>query len=277
MRRIATTLLLTLACSASVPHVAHATGVVEVEGASSDDGADSVTAVAGVAALNGSKRPPAGTSTCGPWQRLAVGDPAINQLGDTIEVSRVTTGGVTQHLYIRYCDSTTPDFVWVGPITPHDVATYARNEITRQLPTPEPAFAPPAESMFVNYQTWFGATPHDPITATATVPGITVTVTATPTKLTLHTGSIVPGDTTNVTCNPWGSTYYPADGCTWTPAHPSVEQATGTTDYRYHASMTITWTITWQSSTGTTGTLNNITTTTNTPIAVREIQTIGTG
>jgi hypothetical protein len=41
--------------------------------------------------------------------------------------------------------------------------------------------------------------------------------------------------------------------------------------------MTITWTITWQSSTGTRGTLNELTTTTNTPIAVREIQTIGRG
>jgi hypothetical protein len=242
---------------------------------SSDDESDSVTAVAGVAAFNGSKRPPAGTSTCGPWLKVEIGDPAFSQLGDTFGISRVTTGGVTQYLYVRYCDGAVPDFLWVGPITPEDVAAYARDEVTRRLPRPEPAFAPPAESMFVNFETWFGATPHDPVTATATVPGITVTVTATATELTLNTGSIVRGDTTTVNCDPWGSTDYAADGCTWTPAHPSVERATGTTDYRYQASMTITWTITWRASTGASGTLDEITTTTDIPIAVREIQVIG--
>ena len=108
--------------------------------------------------------------------------------------------------------------------------------------------------MIVNFETWMGVTPVDPVTATATVITTSASVTATPNHIEWHTGSIVTGDTTLITCNLWGSTQYPIGGCTWTPSYPSVPKATGTDDLYYHGDITIIWDITWTATDGTTGT-----------------------
>jgi hypothetical protein len=101
------------------------------------------------------------------------------------------------------------------------------------------------------------------------------TVTATPTALELDTGSIVAGDTTHISCDPWGSATEPTGGCTWRPIWPSVRKTTGADDHRYHGTLSVVWEITWASSTGATGTLDELTTTTPVLLGVGEIQTIG--
>jgi hypothetical protein len=224
-----------------------------------------------VVALNGGVAPPAGVSRCTPWAPL---NGSTFEQASTVEATRVSADGTTQTLYARDCTGVL-QYLWVGPITAADVATLARDTVRAQLPTPQPDFAPPADSMFVNYDTWFAVTETDPVTATATVPGLSVTATATPTSITLDTGTHIDGDTTTIECDLWGSTNRPANGCVWTPAHPSVEQVTGTNDYRYHATVTLTWNVTWQATNGQTGNLGTTSTSTPVLIAVREIQTIG--
>ena len=165
--------------------------------------------------------------------------------------------------------------IWVGPYSPRDLATAAYDEVSKRLPKPQPSFSPPIDRQIVNMDTWFGATPIPVQSVDASVPGMWTTVTATPTALELDTGSIVAGDTTHISCDPWGSATEPVGGCTWTPIWPSVRKTTGADDHRYHGTLSVVWTITWASSTGAAGTLDELTTTTPVLLGVGEIQTIG--
>jgi hypothetical protein len=236
----------------------------DFSGAQADDNSIAVWVVG---QTNGGISRPAGTTSCSSWVAFDTTTPGVLD-GQPVERPDA-------RLFTRTCEGQT-QYAWVTNLTPQQLAQVAFDQATAQLPQPAPSFAPPAESMFVNYETWFAVEPVDPVTATASIPGLSVTVTATPTEITLHTGTQVDGDITSVTCTPWGSTYYAANGCTWTPNHPSVEQVTGTTDYRYHASIDLVWLVRWRASNGTTGDLGTTTSTTDVLIAVREIQTVGT-
>jgi hypothetical protein len=243
-------------------HMTSAVTHAGISGAHADDNSIDVWVVG---QTNGGISRPAGTTSCSSWVVFDTTTPGVLD-GQPIERADA-------RLFTRTCEGQT-QYAWVTNLTPQQLAHVAFDQATANLPAPVPSFAPPAESMFVNYETWFAVEPTDPITATASIPGLSVTVTAIPIEIKLHTGTQVDGDTTTVTCTPWGSTAY-ADGCTWTPNHPSVEQATGTTDYRYHATIDLVWQVDWQASSGTTGNLGTTTSTTDILIAVREIQTVG--
>ena len=131
--------------------------------------------------------------------------------------------------------------------------------------------------MIVNFETWLGVTPQPPVTATAAIPGLSATVTAQASDIEWATGSHVTGDTTLIACQPWGSTDSATGGCAWTPAYPSVGKVTGTTDLRYHGTVTIVWQVSWQATNGASGTLGDLRTTTAVQMGVQEIQTIGGG
>jgi hypothetical protein len=242
--------------------------------AAADASGGTISGYAAVAALNGDGGSGGGESNCGPWAPASIADLTNQGYPPDSEVTRISETGVTLTLYYRICGGERR-FLWVAPISPQDVAAFARDQVTRQLPVPSPMFAPPPEAMLVNLETWFGVEPIGPITASASVPGLSVSVTATATGLTLSTGSQVRGDDDTINCRPWGSIDFPADGCVWTPAYPSVEEVTGTDDYRYHANVAVTWSVTWRSSTGASGDLGELTTSTDALIAVREIQTVG--
>ncbi|HEY0521244.1 MAG TPA: hypothetical protein VGC84_17270 [Ilumatobacteraceae bacterium] len=182
--------------------------------------------------------------------------------------------GQLSTIYFRICDGTY-QYVYVGPHTPVDIARFAYQKIASLVPKPSVAFSPPADKMIVNFETWLGVTPSPPITATATIPGLSATVTAQPIDIEWTTGSKVAGDTTLISCRPWGSIESAQDGCSWTPAYPSVGKVTGTDDQRYHGTVTITWQVSWRASNGATGDLGDLRTTTPIQMGVREIQTIG--
>jgi hypothetical protein len=182
--------------------------------------------------------------------------------------------GEASTVYFRICD-TKYQFVYIGPHSPTDIARVAYQQVAALVPQPEPAFSPPIDKMIVNFQTWLAVTPQPPVTATAAIPGLSATVTAQPTSIEWATGSHVPGDTTLITCQPWGSTKIAKDGCAWTPTYPSVNKVTSTTDLRYHGTITIIWNVTWQASNGDSGTLGELRTTTPIAMGVQEIQTIG--
>jgi hypothetical protein len=155
------------------------------------------------------------------------------------------------------------------------VARVAYQKVASLVPDPQVAFSPPIDKMIVNFETWLGITPSAPITATATIPGLSATVTAEATDIEWVTGSQIAGDTTMISCHPWGSTESAQDGCSWTPAYPSVGKVTGTADQRYHGTVTIIWQVSWQATNGAGGALGELRTTTPIEMGVREIQTIG--
>jgi hypothetical protein len=230
------------------------------------DTSDTTIDVWVVGQTNGGISRPAGTSNCSPWTLFDTTTPGVLD-GQIVERPDA-------RLFVRSCDGIN-QYAWVANLSPRQLAQVAFDQARATIPDPTPTFAPPPEAMLVNLDTWFAVEPTGPISATASIPGLSVTVTAVPIEIILNTGSQVDGDITAVSCRPWGSTRYGADGCTWTPSHPSVEQVTGTDDYRYHASVELIWQIDWRASNGTTGDLGTISSTTDVLIAVREIQTIG--
>ena len=225
-----------------------------------------------VGAINGGVAAPVGTSTCTPWALVD----GSNFAGVGLPVPTVINPatGETSTVYFRICD-TRYQFVYIGPHSPTDIARVAYQQVAALVPQPEAAFSPPIDKMIVNFQTWLAVTPQPPITATAAIPGLSATVTAQPTSIEWATGSHVPGDTDLITCQPWGSTSLAKDGCAWTPTYPSVAKVTGTTDLRYHGTVTIIWQVSWQASNGANGSLGELRTTTPIAMGVQEIQTIG--
>ena len=225
-----------------------------------------------IGAINGGVGRPAGTSSCTPWVPFdsSTLEGGVNPNPTVIDPAT----GEPATIYVRQCGSTY-QYVYVGPHTPVDVARVAYQKVASLVPDPEVAFSPPVDKMIVNFETWLGITPSPPITATATIPGLSATVTAEPTDIEWTTGSHVAGDTTTISCQPWGSTESAQDGCSWTPAYPSVEKVTGTTDQHYHGTVTIVWQVTWEATNGAQGSLGELRTTTPIEMVVQEIQTIG--
>ena len=162
--------------------------------------------------------------------------------------------------------------VLIPRVTAADVAELAR----AQLGLPEPTLAAdPAGDQLVNLPTWLWITDGwETVTATASVPGVSVTATATPTSATWTTG-----DGTTVDCAGPGSRFPtgsdPRAGspdCGHTYSRSSVSQPGGT----YPVETTVRWTVTW-SGAGESGTFPEMTTTGATRFRVAESQALNTG
>ncbi|MBN1092126.1 hypothetical protein JKP75_05835 [Blastococcus sp. TML/M2B] len=128
----------------------------------------------------------------------------------------------------------------------------------------------------VNAYTWFWTDPGSfrALTARADAGGVWAQVTVTPTAL-----SFTPGDgAAPVSC--------PGPGVAWQPGDGVWAASSAGCDYRYPqssihqpgervtATYGIQWSVTWTSSTGATGTLPNLTTTSNETFAVAEVQSV---
>ena len=224
-----------------------------------------------IGAVNGGVSKPSGTTSCTPWT-LFDGSMFGTPVGQATVINSAT--GEVMNVYVRTCGGIN-QYVFVAPRPPEDIAKVAYQNVAALVPKPKVSFSPPVDKMIVNFETWLGVTPSDPVTATAAIPGLSATVTATATDIEWTTGSQVDGDTTTINCLPWGSTKFAADGCTWTPAYPSVAKVTGTTDQRYHGTVTIVWHVTWVATNGATSSLGDLRTTTPIEMGVQEIQTIG--
>ncbi|WP_246080431.1 hypothetical protein [Modestobacter altitudinis] len=131
----------------------------------------------------------------------------------------------------------------------------------------------------VNAYTWFwtDAASFGVLTARADAGGVSAEVTVTPTAL-----SFTPGDGgATVSCPGPGVAWQPTDGV-WAPSPAGC-------DYRYlHSSIHepgqevtavygIEWSVAWRSSTGASGTLPALTTTSSASFAVAEVQSVVTG
>jgi hypothetical protein len=210
---------------------------------------------------------------CTGWRPAA----DINIEDGAIDVTTVGVDpdGVRRNLYFRDC-GTLRQFVWVRDEDPATIATIALSDLQRRLITaPVPELSPPGIG-YVNLETWLATADPGPVTATAAIPGLSVTATATVVSTTWSTGD----GADDVVCD--------GVGVAWTPGTPDDVVAPCGHTYTAHGSPALdsvpfsitveqSWHVTWQASSGESGDLGTISGPTATiSYEVREIQTIGT-
>ena len=162
-----------------------------------------------------------------------------------------------------------------GLPAPGALAALARQ--TLGLPSPVIDSSPAQNALqLVNLPTWLWISPAQwaPRSKTATVPGESVTATATPVSVTWH-----PGDGSTVTCDGAGTPYTSADNpgsaspdCGHTYASSSAGQPGGA----FTATATITWDVTWRGPGGAGGALAPLFTTAAAEFRVAESQALDT-
>ena len=171
-----------------------------------------------------------------------------------------------------------------GPaaVDPAALAEQALSTLTIPAPTPGRY---PAGTMrdgrpftVVNAYTWFWTDPESfrALTARADAGGVWAQVTVTPTAL-----RFTPGDgAAAVSCPGPGVAWQPRDGV-WAPSpagcdyrypHSSIHQP----DRQVTATYSIRWSVAWTSSTGASGTLPELTTTSDATFAVAEVEAVVT-
>ena len=238
-------------------------------GAGDNDGAPYISSWA-VGVPGGGVRAPAGV-VCTAWRPAA----EINIQDGAIDVSTVGVDpdGVRRNLYYRDCGSVR-QLVWVRDEDPATIAAIALSDLQRRLiVAPVPDLSPPTVG-YVNVETWLATDDPGVLTVTAAIPGLSVTATATVTSTSWSTGD----GAADIVCD--------GVGVAWTPAAGDAPAPCGHT-YTTHGAevygsdpftvtVTHTWHVTWQASSGEAGDLGTITGPTATlTYEVREIQTIG--
>ncbi|MFF0147017.1 hypothetical protein [Amycolatopsis sulphurea] len=156
--------------------------------------------------------------------------------------------------------------------SPAELAQMARKQL--RLPTPTIA-ANPVGDQLVNLPTWMWlASGWGPVSATASVPGVSVTATATPTSVTWSMG-----DGSTVTCTGAGTPFRtgsdpkaPSPDCGHTYRTSSAKQA----GQAFPVAATVRWTVAWAGA-GQGGTFPGLTTTGNAVLRVAESQALNNG
>jgi hypothetical protein len=156
-------------------------------------------------------------------------------------------------------------------VTGADVARQAFASF--KLAAPVPKMAPPGE-LVVQFPTWLWVQGWQAQSATASVPGLSATVTAAPTKVVWTMG-----DGGSVTCLGPGTPYDPAvpadrqsTNCSYTYHESSARQP----GLAYRGSVTISFGASWTATDGTGGNLGALTATAPFAARVAEIQAINT-
>jgi hypothetical protein len=168
-------------------------------------------------------------------------------------------------------------------VTPPDLVPLAWARAQRQLPTPVPRIAPsdlaPDGFAFVQAKTFFwvdqAAGQWENVSATASLAGLSLTVTVAPELLVVTTG-----DGTTLQCPGAPPPFPPAGdpdtfvGCGHVYEHSSAMAPNGRT---FPVTVAIVWHATWQASNGQSGDLGTLTTTSTTrDLPVAEIQAVVT-
>jgi hypothetical protein len=131
------------------------------------------------------------------------------------------------------------------PVDPKVLAQEAKQDLALPLPGVQTS-PPPEHDQLVNLPSWLWVEDWSPRSATASVPGVSSTVTATPTKVVWDMGN---GD--QVVCRGPGKPYdlslkehQQSSDCTYTYRASSAGQP----GQRYQASATMTWSVSWTAS-----------------------------
>jgi hypothetical protein len=188
-----------------------------------------------------------------------------------------TEDGVTYHLWKRSCPNGVV-YVQVAEATPQDLLPGILEQLrNRALPKPVPVF----ELLDPTYGWAYVRTPLDfrasgdswrPVSVTASVGPVWATVTAQPRALTFDPGD--PAGPGPVSCDGVGpvAAYVPETpgACSYTYVNAS---STSPVDgYHFRTSLTITWSISWTSSTGAGGALAPYETSASALLAVAEVK-----
>lgn len=192
-------------------------------------------------------------------------------------------GRETDRWYWRPVNGT-PEAPEIPPPTPADLVPGAFDHVRRQLPDPVPVIAPadrdPDGFTYVQIPTVFWveqrAGQWAPVSATSSVAGLSVTVTATPERMLVDTG-----DGGHVDCPGAPPALGPNSslagfhGCSYVYENSSAMSPNGLT---FPVTVSIVWHATWQASNGETGDLGTLTTTSPVrDLPVAEIQVVVTG
>lgn len=183
--------------------------------------------------------------------------------------------GQQEAAYTRRCDGEEPVLVMVPRVSVEDVRRRALQRVTQQLPSPSMDMSPAPEiGGYVNFGMWLAVADPGPVSITAQVGPVWATVTATYVSTTWDMGN---GDV--VECDGVGTPIVDPDTmeqgpCGYTYRWASTPEATGADGLAYHVTVTGHWEITYQTSTGTSGSLAPLTRTTTFTYQVREIQTV---
>ncbi|MFF4506658.1 hypothetical protein [Streptomyces sp. NPDC001401] len=157
--------------------------------------------------------------------------------------------------------------------TPAQLAQVARNQL--RLPSTQ-IQANPAGEQLVNLPTWLWLDRGEwgTVSATASVPGVSVTAVARPKSVVWTMG-----DGRSVTCGGPGTPH----GASMSPKSPSPDcgytyrtSSAGQPDSAYAVSATVHWTVTWAGA-GQTGVFPDMTTTSNADFRVAESQALNNG
>jgi hypothetical protein len=189
---------------------------------------------------------------------------------------------VNDHIYYRACENGDGEVVFRGwtrwtataiQVLAADLAYEASRELP--LPHPHPAMSPAiGADQLVGLSTWLWLEPGSWATldATASVPGLSATATATPTRVRWDMG-----DGTIVTCDGPGVAYDPtrdddaqSTDCKHTYQHVSADEPSGA----YAATVAVDWAITWSATNGQGGTLPGTSRGTSFPVPVAERQAV---
>ncbi|MEX5709929.1 hypothetical protein AB1484_16840 [Parafrankia sp. FMc6] len=191
---------------------------------------------------------------------------------ETSPTERTAPDGTREVLYARVCDPAEVTYHWVRDDTGPAQAVALAMAVTRErIPAPEAVFVPDLDggaTAFARAPIRFGISNGGPVTASASVPGVTATVTATPRRL-----EFIPGDGSPPTgCDaPASAAGQPAAACTYTYRDASTVAPNG---QAWPARLRVEWAVWWSATTGTGGALPPITTTADHAVPVREIQAL---
>jgi hypothetical protein len=215
-----------------------------------------------------------GSVTCGLFEITGTAG-----VGITLGVGEAAADPVEGRPYFIVCRDSDGVIVYQQLITYQpgnnvvDAATLAR-QAYRELPLlyPQPFTAPPATvSQLVGVRTWFwiDQTQWQPRTATAAVPGLSATVTATPTEVRWDTG-----DGTTITCKGPGTPY--------DPDRPDSQQHSDCShvfehDGEHDVRATIVWRVRWTATDGSGGTLPDVERATQFPLQAEQRQAVING
>jgi hypothetical protein len=178
-------------------------------------------------------------------------------------------------------DAVFRDPVWIpdaaaatGPAAPSPAALATQAENNLRLAAPLIHLSP-TDQQLVNLPTWLWLDPQTWITqsASATVPGISVTATATPTSV-----SWSMGDGSAVTCTGPGTAYAPSANPTSgspTCGYTYRRSSSGQPESVFAVTATVRWSVTWSGG-GQGGTFADLATTTAAEVPVAESQALNT-
>jgi hypothetical protein len=192
------------------------------------------------------------------------------------EPTRVDPDGIRSVLYVRECVGSPPALVWVRQASPRELADRAFETVQDRVPSPRGVFSPELGGAVVHLPLWFAVRDGQwaPVSASASIPGLTAVVIATPLELVFE-----PGDGSSpVACVGPGPKFRPGMREPASPpacAYAYRDASSIAPDGRaWPASLSIRWEVTWSATTGAGGALGALTTTAAYAMPVGEIQAI---